>query len=73
MQRDGVALVKFLKWLEEVVPTGKETEISVDKKLHNFRAEQDLYKGESFDTIAGYKEHGDNRYITKRLPKQMFL
>lgn len=58
MQRDGVALVKFLKWLEEAVPTGKETEISIDKKLHNFRAEQDLYKGESFDTIAGYKEHG---------------
>lgn len=58
MQRDGVALVKFLKWLEETVPTGKETEISVDKKLHSFRAEQELYMGESFDTIAGYKEHG---------------
>lgn len=58
MQRDGVALVKFLKWLEEAVPAGKETEISVDKKLHSFRAEQDLYMGESFDTIAGYKEHG---------------
>ena len=58
MQRDGVALVKFLKWLEASVPTGKETEISVDKKLHEFRAEQDLYMGESFDTIAGYKEHG---------------
>ena len=58
MQRDGVALVKFLKWLEETVPTGKATEISIDKKLHEFRAAQPLYKGESFDTIAGYKEHG---------------
>lgn len=58
MQRDGVALVKFLKWLEKAVPSGKETEISVDKKLHGFRAEQDLYMGESFDTIAGYREHG---------------
>lgn len=58
MQRDGVALVKFLKWLEESVPSGKETELSVDKKLHEFRAEQALYMGESFDTIAGYKEHG---------------
>lgn len=58
MQRDGVALVKFLKWLEEAVPTGGETEISVDKKLHGFRAAQALYMGESFDTIAGYKEHG---------------
>lgn len=58
MQRDGIALVKFLKWLEEAVPSGKETEISVDRKLHAFRAAQPLYMGESFDTIAGYKEHG---------------
>lgn len=58
MQRDGVALVRFLKWLEEAVPSGKETELSVDKKLHEFRAEQALYMGESFDTIAGYKKHG---------------
>lgn len=58
IQRDGVALVKFLKWLDEAVPAGKETEISVDKKLHTFRAAQPLYMGESFDTIAGYKEHG---------------
>lgn len=58
MQRDGVALVKFLMWLESAVPSGKETEISIDKKLHEFRAAQDLYMGESFDTIAGYKEHG---------------
>ena len=58
MRKDGVALVKFLKWLEEAVPNGKESELSIDKKLHQFRAEQKLYMGESFDTIAGYKEHG---------------
>ena len=58
MLKDGVALVKFLKWLEEAVPAGNETEISVDKKLHEFRAQQPLYMGESFDTIAGYGEHG---------------
>lgn len=58
MKRDGIALVKFLKWLEESVPMGNQTEISVDKELHSFRAEQPLYRGESFDTIAGYKEHG---------------
>ena len=57
MQRDGVALVKFLKWLEEAVPGGQETEISVDRKLHELRASQPLYKGESFDTIAGYGAH----------------
>lgn len=58
MQRDGVALVKFLKWLEASVLSGKETELSIDRKLHEFRAAQPLYMGESFDTIAGYKEHG---------------
>ena len=57
MQRDGVALVKFLKWLEEAVPQGKETEISIDRKLHELRAAQPLYMGESFDTIAGYGAH----------------
>lgn len=58
MQRDGVALVKFLRWLESAVPSGTETELSIDRKLHAFRATRDLYAGESFDTIAGYKEHG---------------
>lgn len=58
MKRDGVALVRFLKWLEEVIPSGQETELSIDKKLHEYRAAQALYMGESFDTIAGYKEHG---------------
>lgn len=35
MLKDGVALVKFLKWLETAVPTGKETEISIDKNCMN--------------------------------------
>ena len=58
MERDGVAMVKFLRWLEAAVPAGKETEISIDKKLYEFRAGQAHFKGISFDTIAGYKEHG---------------
>ncbi|WP_440420606.1 aminopeptidase P family protein [Prevotella merdae] len=58
MQRDGVAIVKFLKWLEEAVPKGCETELSVSAKLRQLRAEQPLFKDESFDTIAGYEEHG---------------
>ncbi len=57
MQRDGVALARFLKWLEEAVPAGQETEMSVDRKLHELRAAQPLYMGESFDTIAGYGPH----------------
>ena len=58
MKRDGVAMVKFLMWLEEAVKSGKETELSIDRKLYGLRAEQELFQGISFDTIAGYQEHG---------------
>ena len=57
MEKDGVAMVKFLRWLEVHAPSGKETELSVDHQLYQFRAEQALFKGISFDTIAGYKKH----------------
>ena len=58
MERDGVAMVKFLRWLKAAVPAGNETEISVDEKLYELRAEQEHFRGISFDTIAGYKAHG---------------
>lgn len=58
MERDGVAMVRFLRWLKASVGTGKETEISADRKLYELRAQQEDFKGISFDTIAGYKEHG---------------
>lgn len=57
MQKDGVAMVKFIHWLKSTVKPGKESEISVSNKLHEFRAEQPLFQGESFDTIAGYDKH----------------
>lgn len=58
MLRDGVAMVNFLCWLEEAVKSGKETEITIDRKLYAFRAAQKDFKGISFDTIAGYQAHG---------------
>ena len=58
MLRDGVAMVKFLRWLKPAVEAGGQTELSVCRKLAALRAEQDLYCGESFDTIAGYAAHG---------------
>ena len=58
MLRDGVAMVKFLKWLKPAVEAGGQTEMSIDRKLTNLRAEQDLFKDISFDTIAGYQAHG---------------
>jgi len=58
MIRDGVAMVKFLRWLKPAVETGGETEMSIDRKLTALRAEQSLYRGLSFDTIAAYGPHG---------------
>ena len=58
MQRDGVAMVRFLKWLKESVKYQPVTEVTLDETLYRFRAEQAHFKGISFDTIAGYKAHG---------------
>ena len=58
MIRDGVAMVKLLRWLKPAVEAGGQTEISIDKKLTALRAEQELYRGLSFDTIAAYGPHG---------------
>ncbi len=61
MTKDGVAMVKFLCWLDKAMSEDcgdKQTELSIDKKLTAFRAEQPLFKGISFDTIAGYGPHG---------------
>ena len=58
MKRDGVAMVKFLKWLIPAVKAGHETEISLDKKLTYLRSQQPLFRDSSFDTIVGYEHHG---------------
>lgn len=61
MVKDGIAMVKFLKWLSAYVgkPEISElSEISIDQRLTAFRAEQPLYRDISFDTIAGYGPHG---------------
>lgn len=58
MIKDGVALTRFFKWLEEHVGKEKLTELSISEKLYSLRAAQDGFKGESFGTIAGYQGHG---------------
>ncbi len=58
MLRDGVAMVRFLRWLKPAVVAGGQTEMSVDRKLTALRAEQPLFRDISFDTIAGYGPHG---------------
>ena len=58
MLKDGIAMVKFLRWLKPAVEKGGVTEMSADEKLTALRGQQPLFRGISFDTIAGYGEHG---------------
>jgi len=67
MLKDGIAMVKFLYWLSQYsgdsgssgnLGFSSLTELLVSEKLERLRAEQPLYRGLSFDTIAGYQAHG---------------
>ncbi len=58
MIKDGVALTKFFRWLEANVESGNITECSASDKLTSFREEQELFVGESFSSIVGFKGHG---------------
>ena len=58
MEKDGVAMVKWMKWTLENVPKGGQTELSLSAKLLEFREEQPLFRGISFESIMGYAHHG---------------
>ena len=62
MVRDGIAMVRFLRWLSAglsgTAGTPAVTELSVADRLAELRAAQPLFRGLSFDTIAGYEAHG---------------
>ncbi len=58
MEKDGAAMVRFFKWLEENIGVIEISELSAAKKLESFRAEQPQFIGNSFDAISGYKGHG---------------
>ncbi|KPN94537.1 aminopeptidase P family protein [Lysinibacillus sp. ZYM-1] len=55
--KDGLAMVKFIKWLKSAVDKEEITEITAEERLEDFRRGQEGFVGPSFDTIAGYKEH----------------
>ncbi|MFN2370788.1 MAG: aminopeptidase P family protein [Candidatus Krumholzibacteriia bacterium] len=78
--RDGVAMVKFLKWLEGAARRGKLTEISAAQKLTAFRAEGENYRDDSFATISGYGANGaiihygaDEQSNAKLKPEGLYL
>lgn len=58
MVKDGVAITQFLKWVKDNVGKIEMTELSAAAQLKKFRAAQDGFIGESFNTISGYRAHG---------------
>lgn len=58
MLRDGVAMVRFLIWLQKNIGNGNPTELSIDEQLYKKRSAMENFRGISFATIAGYQEHG---------------
>lgn len=58
MERDGAALVRLMMWIEQTVPTGAINEVDVWTRGQQERAKGDLYRGDSFAMICGYREHG---------------
>jgi Xaa-Pro aminopeptidase len=56
--QDGVAMVRFLKWLEENVPAGHVTEIRAQRALDRLRTQGKHFVGLSFNTISSYGDHG---------------
>lgn len=58
MERDGVAMVKFLYWLTHNAGKEAMNEYTIGEKLRGFRAEGENFVGESFGSIIGYKGNG---------------
>lgn len=66
MQRDGVAMVKFLYWLTHQAGKESMNEYSIGEKLLGFRKEGKNFVGESFGSIVGYKENGAQMHYSAK-------
>ncbi|RYG08812.1 MAG: M24 family metallopeptidase, partial [Chitinophagaceae bacterium] len=80
MIKDGVALTRFLKWLEENVGKINITEMSAADKLETFRKRAENFMGSSFTAISGYGPHAalphyapSEQSNLQLLPKGLFL
>ncbi|MFV8407528.1 aminopeptidase P family protein [Vibrio harveyi] len=58
LKDDGVAVVRFMSWLEDQVPSGLVTELSAEAQLKSYRRQTRHYVSDSFRTIAGFAAHG---------------
>lgn len=75
MLKDGVALTRFFMWLEKTLKNNEPLEeIDIPRKLIEFREQQSLFVGESFDTIAGYEGNGAivHYHVTKESSKKIY-
>lgn len=66
MQRDGVAMVKFLYWLTHQAGKESMNEYSIGEKLLGFRKEGKNFVGESFGSIVGYRENGAQMHYSAK-------
>lgn len=57
MERDGVAMVRFLMWIEKSIGHERISELTADAKLTELKQQQKGYRGKSFDTIMAYASH----------------
>ncbi|MBX7491955.1 aminopeptidase P family protein [Qipengyuania sp. 1NDW9] len=55
--RDGAAVVKYLRWIEENAPSGEVDELTAAAKLREFRGLSPDMKDTSFDTISAAAGH----------------
>lgn len=55
--RDGVAVSRFLRWIEDTAPSGEVDELAAAAKLLEFRRELGNLKDISFDTISAAAGH----------------
>jgi Xaa-Pro aminopeptidase len=58
MAQDGAAMCRFYAWLEQALPKGGLTELSIDERLSAERAKEKGFVGLSFGTIAGWQANG---------------
>lgn len=63
-EKDGVAMVKFIKWIKETVGEDTMSEVSAQNKLYELRAEGEDYIEPSFNTISAYQENGAMMHYT---------
>lgn len=80
MLKDGVALTQFLKWLDDNIGKITITELSAAAQLRSYRAAQDGFIGDSFNTISAYRAHGalphyapSEESNAEVLPESLFL